>query len=283
MGAASPVADRPLVGYTEFSSGIMSIRAEHQPSDSIIRFLIRCYRFINEEWRRAAREQLPDQGFEMRFRESCVRELHGWSTSEQREMGLGGNLGTASGVLHEIDLVATYSGTMAIVEIKNRPSSPPDKNDVIIFFAKVLDYLARNPRLASEEVALVFMSSGSFEPSGLAACSGLGIHPVGANIRPLPVLVHTARVMESELREGLAVSSHTRIRFDDLCAQLNQLSLDLSETWLSTRCSYLSEDEISIKAAGPRQTSELAERLRQANSDCADILRTFRIAAGLER
>ena len=261
----------------------MSIRADHQPSDFIIEFLIRCYRFINEEWRRAAREQLPDQGFEMRFRESCVRELHGWSVSEQREMRFGGNLGTASGVLHEIDLVARYLGAMAIVEIKNRASSPPDKNDMIIFYAKVLDYLARNPRLASGEVALVFMSSGSFEPSGLAACLGLGIHPVGANIRPLPVLVHSARVMESELRKGLDVPSHARIRFDDLCAQLNQLSLDLNETWLSRRCSYLSEDEISIKAAEPRETSELSKRLRQANSDCADILRTFRIARGLEK
>ena len=262
----------------------MSIRSEHQPSDFIISFLLRCYRFINEEWRRAAREQLPDQGFEMRFRESCVRELQGSSVSGQREMELGRNLGTASGVLHEVDLVASLSGAMAVVEMKNRASSPPDKNDVIIFHAKVLDYLARNPRLASEEVELVFMSSGSFdESSGLAACLGLGIHPVGANIRPLPVLVNNAKIMESWLRDGLDVPGHAKIRFDDLCARLNQLSLELSETWLSRRCSYLSEDEISIRAAGPRETSELAERLRQANGDCADILRVFRIAAGLER
>ncbi len=261
----------------------MSIRGEHQPSDSIVEFLIRCYIFINKEWRRAPREQLPDQGFEMRFRESCVRQLQGYSVSGEREMGLGRNLATASGVFHEIDLICQLSGAMAIVEMKNRASSPPDKNDVIIFYAKVLDYMARNPRLASEEVSLVFMSSGSFEPSGLAACLGLGIHPVGANIRPLPVLVNNARIMESELTDGLDVPAHARIRFDDLCAHLNQLSLDLNETWLSTRCSYLSEDEISIRAAGPLKTSELAEQLRQANSDCADILRTFRIAAGLEK
>ena len=65
---------------------------------------------------------------------------------------LGSGLETASGVLHEIDVVARSTDVTAILEMKNRKGTLPDKNDVIVFFAKVLDYLAANPVLVSRDV-----------------------------------------------------------------------------------------------------------------------------------
>ena len=255
----------------------MPVRLEHQPSKASLEVLIRCYKFVNEEWPHVERISVPDSGFEQRFRESCVQHLNGWTISEERELRLGAGLDTASGVAHEVDLIARHPDVTAILELKNRGDTI-GKNDVIIFFAKVLDYLLANPTLAMQEVNLAFMSRNAFEPRGLAACLGLGIHPIAPGVRPLPILVNTARVMENWLREDLPHTRDFEDRFDDLSAQLNSLSVALSETWLDNRCGYLSEDSLLLKAIAPQQVDSLAQDLTQANSDCADILSAFRTA-----
>ena len=255
----------------------MPVRPEIAPPIDSLNFLKCCYRFVSREWHHAAREPVPDDGFEQRFRESCIRNLPDWIISEQRELRLGAGLDTASGVAHEIDLVARHPTVIAILEAKNR-GDLPGKNDVIVFYAKVLDYLLANPALAMGDICLAFMSRNSFDDSGLAACLGLGIYPVASDLRPLPVLIDSAMRMESELRRGLAVPPDTQDRFDDLCAQLNSFAVALDETWLDNRCGYLSNDSLVFRAVAPSQTGALAQQLRQANSDCTDLLYAFRNA-----
>ena len=240
-------------------------------------FLKRCFRFVSLEWPHAVREYVPDQGFEQRFRESCIQNLQGWTISEQRELRLRAGLDTASSVAHEIDLVARTSSTTSILEAKNL-GNMPGKNDAIVFFAKVLDYLLANPAIALNDICLAFMSRNSFEDRALAACLGLGIHPVASDIRPLPVLIDNAQRMEYELRDGLLISEDIQDRFDDLSAQINSLAFALNETWMDNRCGYLSEDSLLFKRVAPLQTDALAQQLRQANSDCTDLLNAFRAA-----
>ena len=81
------------------------IRVEDELPMPAVNFLRHCYRFVNEEWGHTDRQDLPDQGFEASFRASIINGLSGWETSQEREMGLGQQLSTASGVLHEIDIV----------------------------------------------------------------------------------------------------------------------------------------------------------------------------------
>ena len=52
-------------------------------------------------------------------------------------MNLGMGLMTASSVLHEVDVVAQREPTLGILELRNRAWWPPEKNDVIVFFAKI--------------------------------------------------------------------------------------------------------------------------------------------------
>jgi hypothetical protein len=73
-------------------------------------------------------------------------------------MNLGMGLITASGVLHEIDVVAQHEPTIGVFELKNRPAWPPEKNDVIVFFAKLLDYLCHTPALLKAHLVPVFVS-----------------------------------------------------------------------------------------------------------------------------
>ena len=256
----------------------MPIRPEYCPSSAALEFLVRCYRFVAWEWPRAEREQVPDQGFEQRFRESCYRELRDWSISAEREFHLGAGLDTASGVAHEVDIIARHPSLTAIVEMKNRSGELPGKNDVIVFFAKVLDYVAANPGLVASDVCLAFVSRSPFESRGLAAALGLGIHPVTPELRPLPILIDNALRMELELTHGLQVSHDLRGRLDDYCAHMNRLSSELNDTWLDNRCGYLSEDSITLKAIVPPEVDSLSHQLLQANSECSEILHAFQTA-----
>ena len=263
----------------------MPIRPEYIPSRAVVDFLVRCYRFVAWEWPHAERIQLQDDGFEQRFRESCLRDLHEWSVSTEREFHLGAGLDTASGVTHEVDIIARHSTLTAMVELKNRGGVLPGKNDVIVFFAKILDYLAANPVLLFGDVCLAFMSRNSFDSSGLSACLGLGIHPIASELRPLPILIDNARIMQLQLDRGLSVSPDLLGRFDDFCAQLNLLSAGLNDTWLDNRCGYLSETSLVLKAVSPLETAALSHGLRYANGECSEILNAFRVtkAGGVAR
>lgn len=247
-----------------------------------LRYLRHCYKFVESDWQHVPREALPDQGFEIHFRSSCITGLNGWQVSQEWELGLGSELITASGVRHEIDLVARHPDAIAITELKNKAGSPPGKNDVIIFFAKILDYLAHNPKVLLSEVLPAFVSSSAFEEATLAACLGLGLHPVAPGLRPLPVLADSLQRIESELAKGSMLPEAVAERWDSACAGLNRLALALSETWMSARCGYVSEQVINLRATLDVESSELAKELRQVNGDCSAIINAIKLkkAAG---
>ena len=254
------------------------IASNHIAPEAGVSFLTECFKFINLGWQHCIREPIPDQGFEQRFREKCIMQLKDWTISQEREMHLGSGLDTASGVLHEVDIVAQHANTYAIIEMKNRQSFPPEKNDVIVFFAKIIDYVALNPQLALKEIYPIFMSNTAFETSGLAACLGLGIHPIAPKLRPLPMLDNNAKMMEAELNKGLIISPILREQFEDYRAQVRQLSSVLSETWFTNRCGYQSESTIVVRAIASLHTTVLSQDLSQLNADCTQLLEQFREA-----
>ena len=253
------------------------IRIEHQLPRIAVDFLKHCYRFTTEEWQHADRLDLPDQGFERLFRSTCVTNLTGWEISQERELRLGHELSTASGTSHEIDVVAKHLDVNAIAELKNRHGAPT-KNDILLFFAKILDYIAANPTLLLKETCPVFMSTVAFDINGLGACLGLGIHPVAPGSRPVPMLVDNAMRMAFELQQGLQVSTETHDRFADFCAGLNNIWLHLNDTWISSRLGYRSEDTIVLKAAILSDPQTIIHDFMQLNTDCNSLLSTLREA-----
>jgi len=246
--------------------------------DVSLSFLRHCYKFLNQNWQHADRELIPDQGFEERLRESCILASKEWRVSQPREFNLGGELDTSSGTLHEIDLVVDQTNCFAILEAKNRREDLPTKNDVIIFFAKILDYLTCNPTIAQREICPVFISTFDFEQSGLAACLGLGIHPIAPSLRPLPILIETMRRMEIELEKGLDVDSEWLGEFTDFRSQVNRCTSILQCTWFSERFGYQTKDTIVSKAVRGLDTKSLSQEFRAINGQCSSLLNTFRIA-----
>ena len=201
----------------------MALRVEKPAPEPALVLLRHCYRFVNEDWQHLPRDESPDQGFEKKLRESCITKLAGWVVSQHREMNLGMGLITASGVLHEIDVVTQREPAVGILELKNRPESPPEKNDVIVFFAKILDYLCFTPAVLRSYLVPIFVSSYAFEQSGLAACLGLGIHPIAPQLRPLPILIDNANRMLDEMDRGVALSpGDTTARSMTFCVKAQQ-------------------------------------------------------------
>ncbi len=258
----------------------MRVHDEYRASEPVIRFLRHCYVFVSQTWQHAVRDTMPDKGFEKQFRTSCIetKTLSGWTISQVREMSLGSGLTTSSGVLHEIDLVAQCASTSAIAELKNRSSGPPDKNDVIVFWAKLLDYLTCNPDLLLKEICPVVLSSTTIDSHGLAACLGLGIHPISPQLRPLPILVHNAKCLEDELQKGLVIGHEVQERYDDFCAKVNSLSVTLRDTWFSSRCSRLSENKLFMQAVCGIDTLALVSDFRTINADCSILMDAFKKA-----
>lgn len=108
-----------------------------------------------------------------------------------------------------------------------------------------------------------FISSTSFDESGLATCLGLGIHPVAPGLRPVPVLADSALRMKVEIRNGSPLAPETVDQFDEFCIRLNRLSFDLRETWLTNRCGFLSEDAIIVRAIESIQSLAPSRQIRQ--------------------
>lgn len=238
---------------------------------SAIEFLRHCYRFVDEEWAHAVRDDSPDRGFERTFRSACIVRLTDWEISQEREMGLGRGLSTASGILHEIDIAALHPEVLAIVELKNR-AEVPSKNDVINLFAKFLDYLTCNSTLLLKEVCPVFISSSGFDQHGLMSCLGLGIHAVGPHLRPIPILVDNAKRIEVEIRAGTPISENALDEFDELCSGLNNLCFRVKDNSFSNRFGYVSDNTIVVKASSHYDYSENYHSLLHLNRLCDKLI-----------
>ena len=257
------------------ADGVQPIGPNRRRAAATLEFLKCCYRFVTKQWPHEPREQLPDQGFELRFRER-VRDLPDWQASDERELHLGAALQAASGTTHEVDIVALHPEVRVVVEMKNRGDAV-GKNDVIVFFAKVLDYVLANPRLALDGICLVFICRASFDPRGLAACLGLGIHPVCSKVRPLPVLANTVKILVNEVCNGIDLPPDQALRLADLRAEVENMSVCLKDTWPDDRLDYRSETTVSIRSVPPLEDVDgLVDRLLRANATCTDILRTAR-------
>jgi hypothetical protein len=265
-----------VLGGEEFRLSV-TLHVEHELPPSGVAMLRHAYLFVSERWQHMSREPIADQGFEERFREDCIRP--GWVVSHHRELNLGGGFGTASGVLHEIDLVTQAEPLLGIFELKNRQASPPEKNDVILFFAKILDYLCLTPSLLKQTIVPIFLSAFAFEYTGLAACLGLGIHPISPGLRPLPLLVDNARRMNIEREKGIDLPQADWDAFADYCAALNRFSAELAPADINRRCDMLNDTTVVIRAVRIAQTVDLGDQLRSINAECARLIAVFKAAA----
>ena len=187
---------------------------------------------------------------------------------------------TASGVLHEIDVVAQHEPTIGILELKNRAGWPPEKNDVIVFFAKIIDYLCFTPALLRSHLVPILVSSYAFQQSGLAACLGLGIHPIGPQLRPPLMLLDNANRMTNEIDAGLTLSLADALAFEDFRAKLANMWSLLAGADTNKRFDYFDDLTIAVRAFAGVDVQDLADDLQILNSECSRLIQVFKLAKG---
>jgi len=243
-------------------------------------FLREAYQFVARSWQHTPRDETPDQGFERRFREHYIERFE-WMEDFCRpgNAARSNSRETASGVLHEIDLVALHDTATAVAELKNYQNTP-DKNDVIIFHAKVLDYVVANADLILRELCLAFVACTTLEDPTLSTCFGLGIHPVTPQLRPLPVLIQNATYWQRKIHEGTNISNEIMARFEDFGARLSKVAVSLSETWPSCRFGYQGPNRIVIRTAAFSDSDSLLQDFRSLNADCLPLKEAFDPAGG---
>jgi hypothetical protein len=258
----------------------MPIRFPEHWERPTVDFLTQSFLFVRDQWPHAVREQTPDQGFEQRLREHFTDRLQGWSISAHREMQLAAGLYSASGTLHEIDIIAARSGIRAIAEVKNYQDTP-GKNDVIVFHAKILDYFIANADLLQDEICLLFIASTNFDDAPLAACLGLGIHPVTPNLRPLPLLIRNAQRIEADIRTGRSLPDNLMQRYEDHCATVNRMAVALNETWPSSRYGYQGPNRIVVRTGVAPEPYALVGDFRALGAESAELITLCRQAWGM--
>ena len=62
----------------------------------------------------------------------------------------------------------------------------------------------------------------------------------------------------------MLLPDETRDQFEEFCVELNRLSADLNETWLTNRCGFVSENTIVLKAVGGLPTRDLGRQVAAA-------------------
>lgn len=258
----------------------MTIRVEKPLPAAGLELLRHCYRFVNEEWQHVTHDESVDQGFEVKLRESCTTKLITWVVSHNREMNLGMSLMTASGVLHELDVVTQQEPVIGVMELKNRVEWPPEKNDVIVFFAKILDYLCLTPSILRSHLVPIFISNYAFSQSGLAACLGLGIHPIAPQLRPLPMLIDNANRILLEIEKGVTLSARNEFALGEFCAKVGNMASILAGADANTRFDCFNDLTIAVRAFSAGAVHEMADELRTLNGECSRLIEVIKTAKG---
>lgn len=228
------------------------------------------YRFVAQDWLRARREPIPDSGFEEFCRNTLVAQLPGFRISQPREMRLGGHFATSSGILHEVDLVASRETLRIIWELKHW-SAHVDKNAVIGFWAKLMDYLSATPDLAAFECIPVFVTTGAFDDHALAAALALGIEPVAPGLRSPLILAHNLRLLESGPEDQRVFVAQSEELIQEFRLGCNRLAAMLSGASLSDRVGRLSDKAISVAARTVEDGVAAGDLLRKLNARWNEI------------
>jgi hypothetical protein len=141
-----------------------------------------------------------------------------------------------------------------------------------------LDYLCHTPSLLRTRLVPIFVSSYGFQQSGLAACLGLGIHPVGPQLRPPIVLLENTNLMTHELKNGLSLTPADVLAFDDFRSKLKNILSLLEGADVNNRFDYLNDLTVIVHAFGNVDVDDLANELRTLNSECSRLIHVFKAA-----
>lgn len=101
--------------------------------------------------------------FEDFLRDRLVREIPFDLISSRRDLGMGQGLTTRSGLSHELDLITRLGSYLFVFELKHYADTQLNKEMVLVFNQKVIDYYLENYKvLSSLKIYRIFVTRASF-------------------------------------------------------------------------------------------------------------------------
>jgi len=161
--------------------------------------------FLRRVWPHAPRNQEErDQGFERKFREHIWCNLRPEILSTAHDLSFAGDLTTLTGLRHEIDLIARWGNEEWVFELKNGGGTDINKEMLMVFNEKVLDFYMRNYGfLSGSRIMRCFLTGTSrVEEAIRAYCATWGIVLVDNEMLPIPLLPQAFSEKRQQLMDG---------------------------------------------------------------------------------
>lgn len=159
--------------------------------------------FVYKEWDKLRRMPVPDQGFEVCFREYLYRNLNFDVVSDERDLGLGLSYHSLSDTPHELDVVCVKDRDLFVVELKHYEVSNITKEIVFTFLGKVMDFYFGNAEVLSNYKITMFLITinRNVDDSIRKLCITYGIKLIEPPVMTLGTIDYFARDLYQKTSE----------------------------------------------------------------------------------
>ena len=161
--------------------------------------------YLRRVWPHMPRTQEErDQGFERGFRKHIWCNLHPEMLSTVHDLSFASGLTTITGLRHELDLIARWGNEEWVFELKNGGGTDINKEMLMVFNEKVLDFYMKNHGfLSSSRIMRSFLTGASrVEDAIRAYCAIWGIVLVDNEMLPIPLLPQALSEKRKQLTDA---------------------------------------------------------------------------------
>jgi hypothetical protein len=162
-------------------------------------------RFVAVTWPHAPKSsEERDQGFERIFRNHIWERFRPEAISSVHDLSFGAGLSTLSGLNHELDLLARWGDQEWVFELKNGGGSEINKEMLMVFHEKTLDFfLANYGFLSGLRIMRGFLTGAGHVNDYLRAyCAVWGIVLIDNELLPIPALPALLAEKKSWVEQG---------------------------------------------------------------------------------
>lgn len=213
-----------------------------------------------------------DQGFERLLRESLDDALMPGQVSGIRDMGMGDDLVPAIVPRHELDLMLGCEEGRFVVEAKAWQGEV-GKEAVIVFLAKILDFMAATGFEPVTPIFAGFIALTSFSDAALRIIFTCGLIPLTKSADQLAFhYVDTlleAAAKKCQTRDWPEQEQLLRKHRAQLTPYLAQEGKSISRTFL------VDQDSMLVDLEGIRRSSEMFDEARTAHRNAMNCYRQF--------
>ncbi len=214
-----------------------------------------------------------DKGFERLLRNSLELRCPVGDIAPQRDLGLGGGRVGAVVPQHELDLIVRTTNGPFVVEAKAWQGEV-DKDVVIVFLGKVMDFLAAATYEPIEHLSCGFISVAGFSEAALRLTFAFGVVPFTQRADQIPFR-HLDSLLAKAVHESCANGWPETA--EDLTFHRAALIQHIAHEGSSlTDIFHRDQDVAIVDLDGIRRASDMFDESRSAHAQALEAYRAFR-------